>query len=398
MTDRSGGFARAADSDPRIEIGLATDVGQVRTGNEDSVLCEPVESALAAERGLFCAVADGMGGHAAGEDASSMAVKVARDAFYEAGDMDASEAIRLAVGAANAAVYEAGAGKTGRDHMGSTLTAVVITRGRIVVGHVGDSRCYVVKDGMIRQLTRDHSWVAEEVAAGRMTAEQARINPRRNIITRALGLRPEVEVDVYEAELEPRTIVVICSDGLHGLVDDEEILWHVRRYRPADAVDALVRLANSRGGPDNISVVVARVAGAEDEEDTKPSIPPLMEQTAPMTATAPPAYLAPSAATFDEPAPSEAVADDDRPTPRGMKAPASTAPAQVQATPAPAAPAAPPAPASPPTTPARHPATAPRRASGSRGGGVALIVVLVLLILLGAAIGVLMFRLSGLAG
>ena len=101
MTDRSGGPAGEAESEPRIEVGLATDVGQVRTGNEDSVLCEPLESVLVAERGLFCAVADGMGGHAAGEDASSMAVQVARDVFYATNDLDSKEALRLAVVQAN---------------------------------------------------------------------------------------------------------------------------------------------------------------------------------------------------------------------------------------------------------------------------------------------------------
>ena len=262
MTDRSGGLTDAADAEPRIEVGLATDVGRVRTGNEDSIICEPLESLLVAERGLFCAVADGMGGHAAGEDASSMAVQVARDTFYgSTAGADPIEALRLAVAQANAAVYEAGAGKTGRDHMGTTLTAAVLFNHRVVVGHVGDSRCYLVLDDTITQLSKDHSWVAEEVEAGRMTPEQARVNPRRNIITRALGLRPDVDVDAYEASLEPGNVVVICSDGLHGLVSEEEIYSYVKRLRPVDAVDALVQLANDRGGPDNITVVVAKFDG-----------------------------------------------------------------------------------------------------------------------------------------
>jgi serine/threonine protein phosphatase PrpC len=260
---------------PRIEVGLSTDVGQVRTGNEDSVLCEPLESAVVAERGLFCAVADGMGGHAAGEVASSMAVSTTRDLFYGSADGDIAQALRSAISQANAAVYDAGAGTTGRDHMGSTLTAAVLSNNdaevghvAVVVGHVGDTRCYVVKRGAIQQLTRDHSWVAEEVQAGLLTEEQARVHPRRNIITRALGLRPEVDVDVYHADLEVGNMVVICSDGLHGLVTDDEILAHVTRHRPSAAVDALVRLANERGGPDNITVLVAQVV--EDEADTQP--------------------------------------------------------------------------------------------------------------------------------
>jgi len=107
--------------------------------------------------------------------------------------------------------------------MGSTPHAAVMFNDRVVIGHVGDSRAYIVHGDVIRPLTRDHSWVAEEVEAGRMTQEQARVSPRRNIITRALGLRPDVEVDAYQAELLPGDLVVICSDGLHGLVSDEEI-------------------------------------------------------------------------------------------------------------------------------------------------------------------------------
>jgi protein phosphatase len=352
VTEGSGGPADRAESEPRIEVGMATDVGQARTGNEDSILCEPLESALVAERGLFCAVADGMGGHASGEEASSMAVKIARDAFYEAGSLDSMEALKLAVGKANAAVYEAGAGKTGRDHMGTTLTAAVLSSRRVVVGHVGDSRCYLVEDTKIRQLTKDHSWVAEEVAAGRMTPAQARVNPRRNIITRALGLRPEVEVDADEATLAPGNTIVICSDGLHGLVSDEEIVSYVRRLRPADAVDALVKLANDRGGPDNISVVVARVLGDEkDETETDRGFPVLGEAQTPT-------------ARAEVTRPSEVRSAPVRSRPRGLNQ-------------------------------ALAPSAIPQLRGGRRGGLV-LIVVLLLLLAIGSALGYLLFELAGL--
>jgi PPM family protein phosphatase len=301
-----GGYG--VEMEPRIDIGLATSVGQVRTGNEDSVLCEPLESALVAERGLFCAVADGMGGHAAGEVASSMAVSTARDRFYGASGGDIGEALRSAISEANTAVYDAGAGTTGRDHMGSTLTAAVLSNREVIVGHVGDTRCYIVRRGAISQLTRDHSWVAEEVAAGLLTEEQARVHPRRNIITRALGLRPDVEVDIYHADLDVGNLIVICSDGLHGLVTDDEILTHVTRYRPSVAVDALVKLANERGGPDNISVLVAQVI--EDEADTQPGFFAMADTPTPHSTPAPgmsildPEYE-PSATTEPE----ETVAD-----------------------------------------------------------------------------------------
>jgi len=391
VTERSGGLADVAEEEPRIEVGLATDVGRMRTGNEDSILCEPLESALVAERGLFCAVADGMGGHAAGEDASSLAVKVARDVFYGGdGGEDPLHALQRAVVEANAAVYEAGAGTTGRDHMGSTLTAAVLLAGRVVVGHVGDSRCYIVQDNAISQLSRDHSWVAEEVAAGRMTPEQARISPRRNIITRALGLRPEVDVDAYEAALEPGAAVVICSDGLHGLVSDEEIISYVRRLRPADAVDALVQLANERGGPDNISVVVARVLGdGADEADTQRGIPILSEFATPTERVERPDL-------GDTPTPASPAAPAIPPSPATPAAPSPPLPAVPQA---PSGELAPPPSALTPaagTGPGR--ALAPQSAPGKRRGGVALLVVIGLLVILGAGLGYFLFNMAGLGG
>jgi protein phosphatase len=394
VTDQSGELADAADAEPRIEVGLATDVGQVRTGNEDSILCEPLESLLVSERGLFCAVADGMGGHAAGEDASSMAVQVARDVFYgTAGDTDPLEALRLAVAQANAAVYEAGAGKTGRDHMGTTLTAAVLFNRRVVVGHVGDSRCYLVLDDVITQLSKDHSWVAEEVEAGRMTPEQARVNPRRNIITRALGLRPDVDVDAYQANLEPGNIVVICSDGLHGLVTEEEIFSYVKRLRPADAVDALVQLANDRGGPDNISVVIARVLGSHDDEaDTERGFLVLSDASTPT-----------ERADFTDLA--DASTAPGTPIPDLSRPPDVTDPAMPMQPPVLPAEAAeepplhldPPTPREPaggqiPVTPASTP---PPRRRGGRGAGIALVSILILLILLGSAIGFMIYRMAG---
>jgi protein phosphatase len=393
VTDRSGGRSGAANAEPRIEVGLATDVGQVRTGNEDSIICEPIESLVVSERGLFCAVADGMGGHAAGEDASSMAVKVARDAFYgSSADADPMETLRLAVAQANAAVYEAGAGKTGRDHMGTTLTAAVMFNDRVIVGHVGDSRCYLVLDDTITQLSNDHSWVAEEVAAGRMTPEQARVNPRRNIITRALGLRPDVDVDAYEARLEPGNVVVICSDGLHGLVTEEEIYAYVKRLRPVDAVDDLVRLANDRGGPDNISVVIARVLGSETEEaDTERGFPVLSETYTPtqQAERSKPADITTARATplpdLDQP-PEEVTAS----------APVASPPAPEAQPPSPADspdeshhhdPPTPRTPVQPQSHATAAPAPLARRQPNARKQGAAALLVILLVVVLGATLG-----------
>jgi serine/threonine protein phosphatase PrpC len=398
VTDRAGEYASAADSGPRIDVGQLSVIGRVRTGNEDSVLCEPPESLQAAQRGLFCAVADGMGGHAAGEEASQLAVQVAHRIYYETNGMDPLKALRLAVVQANTEVFEAGAGTTGRDHMGSTLTAAVMFNDRVVVGHVGDSRAYIVRGDAISPLTRDHSWVAEEVAAGRMSPEQARISPRRNIITRALGLREDVEVDVYEASLQPGDLVVICSDGLHGLVRDDEILAYVQRLRPADSVASLVQLANERGGPDNISIVVARVRDAErDESDTERRLPILTES---MMATMRTEVL--PSETPTEPMPVAASSQTEpslaeMPTVPGMAAqmppvgppPAAYPPAQS----APSADQTPPAQMMARTGQMRQ--IAPRERQGGRSGGVKLILLLVFLMALGVVIALGLAYLTG---
>ncbi len=245
-----------------LRVGQASATGSVRTRNEDAVLCEPLEAAHVARRGLLCAVADGMGGHANGEVASALAVQTARDTYYSADADSVDSALRQALETANREVLRAGADASGRDQMGSTMTAAVIAGESVVVGHVGDTRCYLFSNSGIEQLTRDHSWVAEEVAAGALTPEEARGHPRRNIITRALGLDPDVAVDVYRASLAGSAGLVLCSDGLYGVVDDGEILAHVTRLDPQAAVDALVALADERGGPDNISAVVVSRAAA----------------------------------------------------------------------------------------------------------------------------------------
>jgi protein phosphatase len=366
----------------RFEVGKATVVGQVRSGNEDSVWCEPLESADVEQRGLFCAVADGMGGHAAGEVASDMAVRTAREAFYGQPDESMDEALRRAIELANHEVYEAGSKKLGREHMGSTMTAVAIHGDRAIVGHVGDSRCYLVRDGRIHQITRDHSWVAEEVEAGVLTPEEARVHPRRNIITRALGLRPQVEVDIYPTTVQVGSIFLICSDGLHGVVRDEEMLDRATRLPPQEAVNSLVALANERGGPDNISTIVVKLAPA-DEPMTQPTVPIADEATTPPAiAPLPPPHdaraareEAPHAAASPAHSPSNppASAHSSRPTATPDDRPAARRPV------------------------AHEPAAPPARKRGGPTTGL-LVGVLLGLVILGAAIGLFLLSSSGMLG
>jgi protein phosphatase len=149
--------------------------------------------------------------------------------------------------------------------MGTTMVALVVIDGRAVVGHVGDSRAYLLRDGRLRQLTSDHSWVNEQVKLGLLTAEEARRHPMRNIVTRALGNQPTVEVDVVEEEIRPGDVFTLCSDGLNGMILDSDIESTLREHGqvPSAACRALVDRANANGGEDNITVIVLAVPPSE---------------------------------------------------------------------------------------------------------------------------------------
>ena len=243
---------------PRLVVGRATDRGRVRELNEDAVYVEPTDSPPLAEHGLLGLVADGMGGHQAGDVASRLAIETVRSAYYGSA-VGGAEALEGAIRAANGAINRQSRREASQAGMGSTLVAAVVSGNDLLIAHVGDSRAYLVRRGAIQQLTVDHSRVGERVAAGLMTREQARNHPESNVLTRALGPRPLVQVDVGTYQLQPGDAVVLCSDGLHGPVTDAEIARLVSRQPPQRAANALVHLANQRGGPDNISVVVLRL-------------------------------------------------------------------------------------------------------------------------------------------
>jgi protein phosphatase len=241
----------------RLVAAAATDVGQVREGNEDSFLHD--------ERlGLF-AVADGMGGHQAGEVASATAVEALRAAI--AGGALVTDAVALA----NTAVVEKADANPSMQGMGTTMTAAIEVDGGLRIGHVGDSRCYVLRDGILARVTDDHSLVEELVREGRITLEQAAVHPQRSVITRALGIEAEVEVDDVALELTGGDRVLICSDGLSGMVRDADISAVLRRTDdPEAAAAALIDAANTAGGEDNITVVVIDVIGEPGDPPPSP--------------------------------------------------------------------------------------------------------------------------------
>ncbi|OUO90617.1 protein phosphatase [Gordonibacter sp. An230] len=230
-------------------FGSRTDIGCLRDHNEDSLVVAPP---------LFV-VADGMGGHAAGEVASEIAVDVIAALAPEHPD---GEVLAHAVQEANRAVIRAAREGRGREGMGTTVTAAMLEGERLVIAQVGDSRAYLLHQGKLQQLTRDHSLMADMIEAGQLTPEEARTHPQRSVITRALGSDLRLQPDIYEINVEAGDRLLICSDGLSGMVSDEEIEHTLRRVQdPQRCASQLVNEAIANGGHDNVTVIVSDVAG-----------------------------------------------------------------------------------------------------------------------------------------
>jgi protein phosphatase len=236
-----------------------SDVGRRRQANEDRY-------AVAAELGLFL-VADGMGGHRAGQLASRLAAETAVKALEElqGSEMALTERLRCSVTAANREIFNTAQAKPEFQGMGTTLVSLLVADGRVALAHVGDSRAYLVRGGKIRQLTDDHSVVGELIRQREITPQAARVHPHRHVLTKALGVRREVVPDLAELTAVPGDLFVLCSDGLTGLVHDEEIAEAAASSDDLDTICAdLVECANSRGGEDNITVVLVRYEKSTD--------------------------------------------------------------------------------------------------------------------------------------
>ncbi len=252
---------------PRSIFACLTDIGRVRPHNEDFVGDPRSMSAFAGDfrrvsrMGWLFAVADGMGGHADGEVASRVAIEALFASYYTSGE-EPRLALSGAMAAANEAVCRAadrGAPpRSSRSRMGTTLVAAVVGGPRIVVGSVGDSRAYLLDDGRLRQITRDHSFVMEQVEMGLLTAQEARRAPLRNVLTRALGSKEAAMPDLFEVSWETGAVLLLCTDGLHGVVEDRAIEAALAEDPPDHAVRRLIDAANAAGGPDNISAIVVR--------------------------------------------------------------------------------------------------------------------------------------------
>ncbi|WP_457629920.1 Stp1/IreP family PP2C-type Ser/Thr phosphatase [Oceanithermus sp.] len=238
------------DGIPAVEAAALTHPGRQRTTNQDAV-----GQHVNGSYGIFV-VADGMGGHRTGELASRMAVKNIVDVVRE--EEPSPNLLLDAFEEANESIYTAGQRPESRG-MGTTATALALNLPYAIIAHVGDSRAYLLRDGVLTQLTQDHSWVAERMRQGLLTPSEARNHRWRNVITNALGSFPEARVDLIGLKVQPGDRFLLCSDGLSGVLEDSVLQEILEELPPAEAVERLVKLANEWGGPDNISAVVVAV-------------------------------------------------------------------------------------------------------------------------------------------
>jgi serine/threonine protein phosphatase PrpC len=254
-----------------VRTAAATDPGRKRRRNEDAYVCEPP---------LF-AVADGIGGAQAGELASSLATAAVRDDSGN-GETGGRERVDALIQEANRRIYQRQSQDAAVSGMGTTMTVALVENGRVWIGHVGDSRAYLVREGRLEQLTEDHSLVAELVRSGRLSPEEAEGHPQRSVVTRALGTDPDVDVDTFSVETRPRDLFLLCSDGLTTMVGDAAILAEIDRHRDnlRTAAKALVRAANRGGGEDNITIVFFEIEARDDARERTLTLPPPQEDAA----------------------------------------------------------------------------------------------------------------------
>jgi protein phosphatase len=246
-----------------LEFHVATDTGRARTNNEDAAAVD--------EKAALVLLADGMGGYNAGEVASGMAStfitselgRWLSEASESATDADVRRAMEICVDNANRAIFNAANSNPQYAGMGTTLVVGVFRDTRLLLGHVGDSRCYRLRGGRLVQITHDHSLLQEQIDAGLITAEQAAFSANKNLVTRAVGVEDTVLLETHVHEVLPGDLYLLCSDGLSDMLDDESIgqLLQGCDLLP-EAAKALIDAANDAGGKDNISVVLARVRGA----------------------------------------------------------------------------------------------------------------------------------------
>lgn len=247
---------------PGVELGNLTDVGCHRAENEDYYCyAEPEDEQEFLDKGRLAVVADGMGGHEGGEMASRIAVERVRDAYLAHPDGDTRENLIAAFHEAHTAIQQYAREHPELEGMGTTCTCAVLKNNQLYYGHIGDSRLYLIRNPAISRVTEDHSYVQRLVRQGVLTPEQAAVHPERNVLTAALGTQSTVPADFSQdpVPLEPGDVLLLCTDGLHGLVSDQELLYSACTSPAGEACRELVQTAKNRGGFDNITVQILRI-------------------------------------------------------------------------------------------------------------------------------------------
>jgi len=262
-----------------VRAALRTDVGLVRSENQDfGTYTTESEETTGHPGGRLLIVADGMGGHRGGATASRLAGETIKTQYLDSETTDIATALRDSLARANARIFTEAQSNPELRGMGTTTSVLAVRDHHGWLAHVGDSRIYLVRNGMIRQLTEDHSLVATMVREGLLTSQEAETHPRRNVLQRSMGVAEDVEIDVRGPfELQENDTFILCSDGLHGVVKEPELLQIATRSIE-EAADEFLRRALERGAPDNVTVIVARVEWADgpapypsiEDEDTQP--------------------------------------------------------------------------------------------------------------------------------
>jgi len=245
-----------------IEVSVQSDIGCLRQNNEDSFgYWEPEDDQQFLRKGRLAVVADGMGGYEGGQEASRLAVETLLEVYRDFGGDDPQAALLEALQAAHEQIRQYSFAHPELRGMGTTCTAAAIVQDALYYVHVGDTRLYLIRDGQITRVTRDHSYVGRLVESGMISQEEAETHPQRNILTAALGTNPDLIMDSpgRPEPLRPEDVLLICSDGLWGQVRDSEILDAVENKSAEQAGRKLIELARERGGPDNITVEILRL-------------------------------------------------------------------------------------------------------------------------------------------
>jgi len=262
----------------RVESFADTDTGLVRSANEDSLLLFfPQDQRLLEEKGILAIVADGVGGNIGGKTASNTAVSVMREQYYSSDQVDPLSALKGSMIAANREIFTKGSQDPSCQGMATTCTAFILLGNEGFISHAGDSRAYLLRDSILRQLTEDHTLVNKLLADGLISAEAAASHPQKNIIVRALGSDLEMAPDAFHIQLEDNDIILLCSDGLHGLISEDDIKDRLSRLPLQEAGHSLIGLAKDNGGTDNITVIILQLSCMKGiaGDETKPFIAPV---------------------------------------------------------------------------------------------------------------------------